>query len=425
MPSYSAHSEPVGRLRPCYARGDRTRQALTDMSTLLPDDATMETDLTRELQRYYRWGRGGLVFTNGMSLNQLAWAVRALPGGHALDASFLSRIFRGSRTFASEQQLSAICDVLALRESQRRRLFILLAEDRARRHLVEVSTLRAADLLEWSQLHLHNIVRCYTEGNPLLAKDMASQLSGQIYDQLPRTSNSSALASLVSTLAQLHYQQAIFTWDSTSTEKIAAEAWSIVDDLDKLWREYKIDTARHLASLCTGYINYTTGGNPATSIHFLKQGISHLKGRAYADHQAEALRTLAICFAQLGENSRFEAAEEHCHSYIDSGHWTNAERICEVYEGLARGRGLLRLDSAFELLDEAEGTYRLLESGRARAPLRRVQLSRTRLVLIKQLQPNDLRTLEQIGYEGIRLAEEYAFPRHQVLIEELLQSGLN
>ncbi|MBI2641708.1 helix-turn-helix transcriptional regulator [Candidatus Roizmanbacteria bacterium] len=69
--------------------------------------------LAEELQKFYRKSGNKLLFTNGMSLNQLALEMWEYLGEEGMDSSLLSKIINGKRLL-TRNQLDAFCKVLHL-----------------------------------------------------------------------------------------------------------------------------------------------------------------------------------------------------------------------------------------------------------------------------------------------------------------------
>jgi hypothetical protein len=96
-----------------------------------------------------------------------------------------------------------------------------------------------------------------------------------------------------------------------------------------------------------------------------------------------------------------------------------------AYEGLGRGQGILNLPTAFEMLERGWQTYHKLIKKRENMPIRYVQLARSELEVAQHLQPRDKQWLEERAKEGLRLANEYGYPRYTEQIERLLEWSFN
>lgn len=64
---------------------------------------TLESHLSKELQKYYTRVGNRIIFSNGMTLNQLALEMWEKLGYKGVDASVLSRVLKGERLFTKEE----------------------------------------------------------------------------------------------------------------------------------------------------------------------------------------------------------------------------------------------------------------------------------------------------------------------------------
>lgn len=58
-------------------------------------------------------------------------------------------------------------------------------------------------------------------------------------------------------------------------------------------------------------------------------------------------------------------------------------------------------------------------------PLRHLRLKQSKLEVLCALQPTAIVEIERLGREGIRLAEQYGYPRHRALILQTLTAALD
>lgn len=93
--------------------------------------------LASELQKFYHKENNKLVFTNGMSLNQLALEMWTKLGYEGMDPSLLSRIIHGERLFTREQ-LRSFRRVLGLNEIEKYSLENALGKDLLYKHIGKV-----------------------------------------------------------------------------------------------------------------------------------------------------------------------------------------------------------------------------------------------------------------------------------------------
>lgn len=80
--------------------------------------------LAAQLQKYYTREGNRIMFSNGMTLNRLAWEMWERLGYRQIDPSVISRVLKGERLF-SPKQLGIFCEILGIRKTSRQ---ILLNE---------------------------------------------------------------------------------------------------------------------------------------------------------------------------------------------------------------------------------------------------------------------------------------------------------
>ena len=97
-------------------------------------------NLSKKLQKHYARKGNRIVFSNGMTLNQLAFAMWERLGYREIDASVLSRVLKGERLFSSKQ-IETYCKILKLKKQEQKDLIYALGLDISRRFGIPVSFL--------------------------------------------------------------------------------------------------------------------------------------------------------------------------------------------------------------------------------------------------------------------------------------------
>ena len=82
----------------------------------------MRDSLSKALRKHYTRQGNRLVFSNGMTLNQLALEMWEKLGYREIDASVLSRVIKNQRKFTSKQ-IKVFAEILKLTSNEFRRLY--------------------------------------------------------------------------------------------------------------------------------------------------------------------------------------------------------------------------------------------------------------------------------------------------------------
>jgi hypothetical protein len=97
----------------------------------------MQTNfLAKELKKYYQRIGNKIVFSNEMSLNQLAWEMWERLGYKEIDPSVISRVLKGERVF-NFKQLFVFTQVLNIDSREKEKLKKALYEELAHRYGLE------------------------------------------------------------------------------------------------------------------------------------------------------------------------------------------------------------------------------------------------------------------------------------------------
>jgi tetratricopeptide (TPR) repeat protein len=393
----------------------------------------METNLARELEKYYHPRRRSIVFRNGMTAGELALEMWSRLGERGFDQPTLSRILHGRRLFTRRQFL-VFCELLALTATERSALYTALEHDwdtSARRPTTAPVGPSLDDQLDHVVLDLENVYRVKLEGNPRHAITMGESLA----DQLRRTIRSLEITSdlsdpiaqaylrrfrllLASNLVQLaDCHRHIFPPD---TIRASAHLVSIeLKDIAEILRDEDVNAFSdlilgHAAYHCEEYIE---------AISSLERAIKRIKDPNY---RLEGVRSLLISQANLNRPSEVRASELLAKRIIDDGNVSKLEMIYQAYEGIGRAYGRLNSDKAFGVLEEGTALYKAgIDAGYARLVVPRIQFPRAELAAMSSMQMHDPRTAERIAQEPLWLAREHGLTRFEGQIRGYLTNLLN
>lgn len=386
--------------------------------------STLEGYLSKELQRHYARIGNRILFSNGMTLNQLALEMWEILGFKEVDASVVSRVLKGKRTF-SFNQLQVFCRALDLSASEEQKLKTALYRDLHERvglenicnvadkvfiglvkeNIAKIRELRGRDLMimvdDWSTFLLESI------------KDRRKCMIDYPRDRMLLSLYAEILLEKIYALQVIRPKHKSF--------------WPIVyysRKLINIGQELKDSRYICVANVHIGDIYYINH-RYQSAIKHLEQGIN-----LYSDEIREIfpwtpLRPLAISYAYLGNEAEFDCLKRKIIKDLPKFEF-GAQ--CLALEGLTKSEAILGrateansyLVSAGSKLSELEkenGSYRKIIE---------VLLVVGELTAIKHLRKNGSKNyLEKIGKRGIQIAREHHYRRHELEIQNLLNAILN
>lgn len=152
-----------------------------------------------------------------------------------------------------------------------------------------------------------------------------------------------------------------------------------------------------------------------------KLGRSALKLPLSPDQQLRALRATTIAALYTANSVGVAWCEASTHALVEEGRFTNTEQLCETQEGVGRALGLMRMPGSDRWLEAAERSLDTI----GHLPLRHLRLIQSRFEVACSLEGNSAAHIEQLGRQGLALAEQHGYPRHRDLIIETLEEALN
>jgi hypothetical protein len=379
----------------------------------------METNLAMALRKFYKRTGNRVVFRNGMTLTMFAWEMAELLGGwqnvEAVDASVLSRVINSNRLFKAEH-LEAFCDIVGATEEERWELRYSLYKDRYEGDGLDIDLRVSPDLVESYASLTQMISESVIRGDPHVALDYAISGAERLREITVRSASARAFRPLRKALGLVLVEQAQAHTGIARPGELAAITRPIVDEIKGIAKELHDGELFGLSSFVEGNVAYIAGDHRNS----IRSYTEALEGLQSPDDRLWVRRGLALDWAYLQNKKQFERQEGEARRLIGEGHISDLERVCFALEGLARGRGTLKMEKAFEILEEAQTEYRRMEQNSRRVPFRAVGLGRTRIELIASLTPSDRLSLERVGSETLQLAQAYGLKRYEMIIGELL-----
>jgi hypothetical protein len=167
----------------------------------------------------------------------------------------------------------------------------------------------------------------------------------------------------------------------------------------------------------------TAASSLAGALPVLKTEIDHVPS-AYLVPLLNSTRLHALSLANLGERTALEEIEDEIRDVLGNVPPTHTERVCHTLEGLARAQGIVKLPKAFDTLEETRKILVEMETAGTKAPVRLMQLQKTTLIALQQLEPANKRLLEKVGIEALHLTQVYGYERYGQDIKNLLDDVL-
>lgn len=278
------------------------------------------------------------------------------------------------------------------------------------------------DLRDWSDSSLYWIHRVRIGGQPRLAMEQAEEMATLLRQKIDSKFRLiGGLKPLLNRLAHLLFEQLIAFYEIAPPGQIWSFAKLKIKEMRDIARTCDDEELHSLAEYGLGMAYYLLG-DPLRSVQALDQAWI---GALTNDDRLKILRTKALDWAYLKEQQHFKEMAVKAENLIQDGNFSDLHFVCMAYEGLGRGQGILNLPTAFEMLERGWQTYHKLIKKRENMPIRYVQLARSELEVAQHLQPRDKQWLEERAKEGLRLANEYGYPRYTEQIERLLEWSFN
>lgn len=377
----------------------------------------MNTNLAGELSKYYSREGNRIIFTNGMTLNQLALEMWDRLGGHAVDPSVISRNLRGERLFTS-RQLETFTEVLGLDSEQRLQLQRALATDIHLRYELE-PTIPSLYVDVFSR-DLEIVRDVMTRGDPRFAVRLATTIATRLKEITRTLDQSSSVKPLYKLHALALFEQGRAYREILPRKQVLPSTKAIVAQITLIGNQCKDEELLALADISLGDAYYITGQHSQSILYFIR---SWHKVES-VDYRLWTLRQMLLDWAYLDQKAQFEETGTIAKELMLSSPDAKLDTVCAVWEGIARGQGVLGSDKAFYTWDTAWEGYKGLKVQVEQAPFRAVQLLRTRLELLDNLESSNKRLVERTGTEAAHLAKEHGYKRHESYIRKLLRKLL-
>lgn len=265
------------------------------------------------------------------------------------------------------------------------------------------------------------IYRISIEGNPMGGIKQAKALTQLLWGQARNAPSSRVRDATYREIAHLLNVEGWALSAVSGPGVIYTARTRFVSQLRRIGDEYHNAEIYGMVNHHLGNAHYIVG-NHARSVRFLRRAEDAVQdlGDKLCLH-----RTLAsdYSFSPNENRSRFEEERTEVRKLIDTGEIPE-ERQVEALEAIARG--LVRLNSPKEALDTLQEAKKILSRMALQgkdSPLRKIQVVRAELEMVRKFEPGNKRLAIKLGDEANLLFGNYNYyPRLQASIQGSLNS---
>lgn len=390
--------------------------------------STLGSYLAKGLRKYYSRDGNRLVFSNGMSLNQLALEMWERLGYRGADSSTISRVIGGDRLF-TKTQLYCFCSVLNIRSLQKAKLEDLLIESLVKRMGLNPNMGKLelqSDFVKILKSSLLEIRKYKDTGQVLLAEDWIDSTSGVLEERIRDTFNIELRSRLQEIYAQFLLEANEVALLSRPVETcfqyVVNNSKRIVKVANELRRpEYLCMARMNIAD--SYYINHAYEGaviNFRKSLTLLDQ----FSKSSCLVSEWNPLRQFAISLAYLGKGTEYLRIKKLLFRKIDHKDHKNT---FTTYEGLIRAEAALGNSKKVKtfIVKSATALGEIKKSSEQAGEIFEIFLIRSELEAGKLLKVKSPNYFDKVGKKAIKQAEKYSYLRHKKVITRLMGGLLN
>lgn len=372
------------------------------------------------LEKYYERQGSQSKFRNGMNLNQLGLAMGDAIYRHAglagFAASNLWRVIHGERLF-TQLQMAVFCELLEIRGNERVQLESVLLQERGHPYDQDFEPILDADHIQYD-LETIRLVR--RRGDPLFSIERANAFEGWLRLQVKKASTPASRKFYLHALGETLCLKGWALSEISESSKIWTDETTLVEELALISKESNDPEYAATADLFLGDARHVAL-HRHSAIPYLKRASLTLKRPEY---QLLLNRLLALEYASAGDLEHSTQAIKRAFEVIQGNENTDLQLVCGVLAGIARAQATLGLfDEAFHTLQAGKGRYAQLRADRYVPPIAYVELAKAELVIIKVSKTSEIECVEEVGREGIRLAQN-RYSRLASQIEQLVYEVL-
>ncbi len=380
----------------------------------------MLSHLAKELQSYYKKDKNRLLFSNNLSLNQLAIEMWERLNYSEIDASVLSRVIHGERLF-SPKQLEVFCEVVKTTEIQRDKLRNALWEDYYVKHGINQNRSFSPYFIETAEQHLEIARKAHLSGQPIFALESIEIFLSKLNSIFIENNSLKYKPELIDLMTRLLFAKSNCYTVSVSSYEIIKYLKPIVCSLQRLARI--VDNKETLGlSLLILSDAYYINNQFNQSILRARQSLNYLKDH---NRRINVLRIMLLCAAYSVETHFFNKIVNETKQELEVGQDISLHTRAHLYEGLGRAKGLLKYQDAFNYLDMSTNYFSQMKKQEKNMYFHEIQIIRSRLETAQALGIKEKNYMEKIGKKGLELATTYGYKRHARKIKKILMANLN
>ena len=332
----------------------------------------MGDTLSKALQKYYARKGNRIVFSNGMTLNQLAWEMWERLGYREIDPSVLSRGINHERLFRSKQ-LKIFSDILGLDSKKTQTLKEVLCKELFDRFGFDDSffKLKSSYFLDFAEDNLSKIREVKFRSLPKLAESWSFALLGRLEDEIDKAYSKRVRNRLLSLKGNVLNEILDVQLAAEPLETMEMAVTESTNRLEEVGEVLKNRVFLGLAAALKGnMLNITDKDNKKAAI-LLEDGINLglTEWGSIAAHRA-----LAVSYANLHRNLLFDELRKTllglCERYPEHSDY--------ILEGIARGEAILgRIEDARKTIGRAWDAHYKNEYSSAHYEIKEIETVRT------------------------------------------------
>ena len=391
----------------------------------------MTTYLSQALTKYYERQKNKIVFSNKMSLNELAFSMWEKLGFKEIDASVISRVINGKRLF-TPLQIDIFCEILKISKSEREALQHNLHLDHCKNYGVSLnplffnpySTLEVFKQLTAKTYSLLYRGRCdeTEEMSTFIFQSLKDVLKTNIsniaINELTKVQQDALYLKTRASVGVVQAQEALRLW-----KPLSQQLFEISNNHSRKYLAFE-EMSRASAYYVSGNYSYSNKAHVfhKLAILYAKKAINHFS-ESHPDILF-AYRTAIASAIFLKDQHLFESLsnDKKLERIILSLKKDYSVMAIHVYHTIARGKAVFHLPSVYATYDKAEKYFGDNVQGKGIHELADI---RNELEILSVLKIKDKNYIEMIGNRGFILAGEFNSRRHTINIKKLLNKLLN
>jgi hypothetical protein len=378
----------------------------------------MESKLSLKIAKYYQKDKNKIVFTNGMSLNKMAWEMWERLGCREVDPSVVSRVLNGERLF-TKKQLKCFTAILKIRETEKEELEFVLDQLIGERLGIDFSKFEQGYYVDLISNNLEKIQQVRISGNPLLTLNWAATVLSNVDEKTSFVKNKYLQNKILNIKGMILKEKMRALLEITpegEENNIREVATQLKEVGQKVKNQYLYSLAFYMyGELLIRKKKYVLG---ARNLHKFIDKVGIHSG---SEEVLLSLRKIAQSNANMGRESEYKKISGTILKIKDNYSSEFAPVVayglaeCELALGI-NNYGLNSLESAWNSYDKYYSIEERLKN------LRKIQIIRTELsIAAKYKKIRSARNLENISKEAIAISKFAGYERYANQMSDLLK----